>query len=178
MRSWIERELQPVLPRLPAAPYHLLGLLDWAYAGGFYKASLVNVFQTFWARFGWNHVGLAPAWYWLLAGWTAPAAIGAVVGVGRFRGKGAPSVVQAVTLLTVAGLLVWGLCFLRTDVLAPFVPGARYAFPAIVPTALALMAGWLAWAPRRAREWAALGLLLCMVLLDVVSLITIRTFYS
>ena len=55
-------------PRLPAAPYHLLGLLDWAYAGGFYKASLVNVFQTFWARFGWNHVGLAPAWYWLLAG--------------------------------------------------------------------------------------------------------------
>jgi hypothetical protein len=178
MRPWVERELQPVLPRLPAAPYQLLGLLDWAYAGRAYTAALVNVFQSFWARFGWNHVGLGPAWYWILSGWTAIGVIGAGVGAGRFRGKDAPSVVQAVALLTMAGLLVWGLCFLRTDILAFFLPGARYAFPAIVPTALALMAGWLAWVPWRARGWAALGLLLGMILLDAASLITIRTFYS
>ena len=154
-----------------------VGLLDWSVTGRIYGAALANMFQSFWARFGWNHVALAPWWYRILAGWMAIGAVGAVVALVRLRGQSAPSVGRALALLAVAGLLVWGLCFLRTDYFRPFLPGARYAYPAIVPTVLALMAGWLVWAPRQGRKWAALGLLSGVMLLNVVSLITIGTFY-
>jgi hypothetical protein len=60
----------------------------------------------------------------------------------------------------------------------PLIPAARYAFPAIIPTALALMGGWLAWWDRPMEEKIALGLLIGLAVLNVVSLITIWAFYQ
>lgn len=178
VRGWVEKGSRDLPLHLPVSLPYLVGLWDWAYTGRAYKAALVNMFRSFWARFGWNHVGLASEWYTFLAGWTAIGIASAGVSMARAR-RAYPSPTQrALPFLGLAGAMVWGICLLRTDYFQPFIPGARYAYPAIVPTALALMGGWLAWAPRRARRWTAVGLLCGMALLDGVSLVTIWTFYG
>jgi hypothetical protein len=59
----------------------------------------------------------------------------------------------------------------------PVIPVARYAFPAIIPTALALMGGWLSWGDRSMKRKIALGMLAILMTLNVVSLVTIVNFY-
>lgn len=65
-----------------------------------------------------------------------------------------------------------------------FIPSARYAFPSIIPTALALCTGWLAWAEiaeRRLRlpGWFKMAaFFIFFLLLDIAALISIRMFYG
>ena len=60
---------------------------------------------------------------------------------------------------------------------APYLPVARYGYPAIVTTVLALAGGWWALTPRRFRRWLALVMFSILGALDVASLWTVWTFF-
>ena len=178
VRPWVDKALRKYARRSPAQ--FLGSVLDWQRTGWVWRASGLNLFQSFWARFGWNHVGLADGWYWGLGVVTVIGIVGALVTLVRqWRNSSWPRK-RSVVLLIASGLLVWGNAFLRSHPIVgkPFIPGARYAYPVIVPTVLTLTAGLLAWAPSRARKWVAAGLLSGIMLLNVVSLVTIWTFYG
>lgn len=179
VRPWVEEALRKYTRRSPTQ--FLVSVLDWQRTAWVYRVAGLNLFQSFWARFGWNHIGLPGGWYWGLGVVTALGVAGALVALGRLWRAGSPLPrKRAILLLAVAGLLVWGNALLRPHPLigTSFIPAARYAYPAIIPTVLALATGWLAWAPQRAGKWAAVGLLTGLALLDVVSLVTISTFYG
>jgi hypothetical protein len=136
--------------------------------------------SSFWATFGWNETGLSGAWYWGLALLTALGAAGTVVSLARARAQQRPaSWSRALGFLAVAALALWGNAFLRPHPVTgtPYLPVARYAYPAIVPTILALAGGWWALTPQRARRWFLWGLFTVMGLLDVAALWAAITFF-
>lgn len=184
VRPWVEKSLGQFMPWPHSPTLFLASVLDWQRTGWVYRASGVNLLQSFWARFAWNHIGLPEGWYWSLGVVTTWGTIGAMVGLARlWRSKRSLFVKRAVRLLAVAGLLVWGYTLSRPHPVLlsqgnlVFIPGARYAYPVIISTALALMGGWLALAPQRVQKWAVTCLLVGVALLDMVSLTTIAVFY-
>ena len=179
LKDWPIRKLKTIIHySLPISAHNLVWILDWQFARRLYKTILINLFQSFWARFGWNHIGLTIRWYWLLLGWTIIGLIGAAINAKRFLKERNHPVKQTTTFTAIATLTIWTLCFLRAEPFRPFIPSARYAYPAIIPTVTVLMGGWLAWVPQRAKKLSALSLLFGMVVLDYISLITIWRFYG
>ena len=178
VREWAEEGLRKYGRR--SLEWTLASVLDWGRTAWVYRVAGLNLFRSFWATFGWNHVDLPVGWYWGLGVVTVLGVLGALVAWVRLWWSNRPPPWKgALGLLAVAGLLVWGNALLRPHPLMgkPFIPAARYAYPAIVPTVLALAGGWLAWVPRRTRIWVVIGLLSGLALLDAVSLVTIWTFY-
>jgi hypothetical protein len=155
-------------------------LLDWQRTGHLYPAVAVHLLQGFWARFGWGRVELAPGWYWALDAMTVLGVVGALVGTTRaWRAPPSPFTRRVLGLLILSALVVWGNSFLRLHpvVEQPYIPVARYTYPAIVPTAMALLGGWQALAPRRLRRWLPWVILSILGSFDVVSLWTLWTFF-
>jgi hypothetical protein len=109
---------------------------------------------------------------------TVLGAAGAVIGGIRLH-RVKTHLRWAVWLLIVTGLLVWLNALLRPHplVIEPFIPAARYAYPAIVPTVLFMVAGWLNLAPRPFRRWAIWLALAILLTIDVVSVWTLWTFH-
>lgn len=178
VRPWAEVVFFDLTHRPPMLS--LASALDWQRTGWLYGAAASNLLHTFWARFGWAHISLPAGWYGGLDALTLAAAAGTAVGLWRFWRSG-PALAErrAVGLLILAALLVWGNALLRVHplIVKPFIPSARYAYPAIAPTSLALMGGWLALTPRWARRRVAVGLLAALALLDVFSLATVMGYY-
>lgn len=162
-------------------------ILDWRRTGWVYRPIVINLFQSFWASFGWNHVKLAAGWYWVLFVPTILGIWGAILFFVRhviLSHDYHPWQQQALTLLTVALFLVWGIATLSYShpILATLsrihFPVARYAFPAIIPTATFLFVGWRELTPGRWRRSLPLISLLGVALLDALSLLaTIIPFY-
>jgi len=185
VRPWVEEKLGRFMP-WPHSPTLLVAsVLDWQRTGWIYGRSAVNLLKSFWGHFAWGHVNLSEAWYWVLSAGTTLGAVGALVGLTRLWRSDQPAVVKrAVGLLAGAGLLVWLNTISRSHPVQlsqgnmVFLPAARYAYPVIIPTLLALMGGWLALMPHRAKVQAATGLLVGLSLLDTVSLATIVSFYA
>jgi len=86
---------------------------------------------------------------------------------------------RAIVSLSMAGIFVWANAVLRLHPVEykPFLPVARYAYPAIVPTALALAGGWWTLTPRRVRRWFLLGVFALLGALDIASLWTLSSFF-
>jgi hypothetical protein len=156
----------------------LTSLLDWRRTSWAYWYTALILFQSFWARFGWNHVPLAEGWYWGLGGFTLLGMAGAVLGALRLRAAAAGPR-RAIWFLLAAGLLVWLNTALRIHPLAVrlFIPAARYAYPAIIPSMLALVAGWTTLAPRRHRRRIMWVLAALFLVIDVVSIWTLWVFH-
>jgi hypothetical protein len=130
---------------ITGAPSLILGaLLDWPGGNWYYRTTIKNLFQTFWAVFGWGHVRLQPTWiYYLFAVVTAAGLIGAAAGLVRRRFR-IPW--EIVVFLAIAFTWMWAAAFVRgfgSLVGSLFIPSARYAYPAIIPTVLLLCIGWL-----------------------------------
>ena len=164
----------------------LTSLIDWRGAGWYYSWTAQNLLRSFWAKFGWNHVpittGNKP--YRLLAITTLLGLLGAMVSLVRYRKK-LPW--EVLLLLAFAMLVIWGSTIVRgisSITGLHFIPAARYAYPAIVPTALVLCAGWLEgsyWINRFIRfpQKIQLGAFFAFfLLLDLISIISIVKFYS
>jgi hypothetical protein len=90
-------------------------------------------------------------------------------------------------LLTVTLVGVWGQAMvkgLQTLLHQSFIPGARYAYPAIVPSLLVLVAGWwelmrLAGGPLRLSQPIRAALFVGLfVLLDVFAITSLLVFYA
>jgi hypothetical protein len=133
-------------------------ILDLRRTSRIYGFTALTLFQSFWARFGWGEITLAKGWYWALGVWTLLSAAGALRAAARMH-RLSVRTRRAVWLLLAAAVLVWANTMLRIHPLATraFIPVARYAYPAIVPTMMALVAGWTNLVPRRYRRWS-LGL--------------------
>jgi hypothetical protein len=103
------------------------------------------MFRSFWGLFGWAHVplkGYRPYFFLLLASLVAGA--GLLVALWRRR-----RVLSwhTMLLLGLTMILIWGMTFVRgasyLGVPDLYLPVARYAYPAIIPTALLFCLGWL-----------------------------------
>ena len=134
-----------ILPDKARPTLILNALLDWPATQVLFRLTYQHLLQTFWARFGWGHVALIwPViykilnWVWLI-GFT-----GAMISVLR-RWRSAPW--DWVWLSLLSATLIWfanlvrGIGYFTSGDL--YIPPARYAFPAILPTLTILCVGWL-----------------------------------
>jgi len=180
--------LQPGVSRLVYSSGLLYGadptlfiqsVLDWKRTGGVYGAVLNNLFQSFWARFGWNHVGLAESYYSVLL-------IPTLLGLGGCVLLFIQSLVPAhyfswqrrtMAFLALATLLVWGIAMVAyshpmlSNLPRIHIAVARYTYPTIIPTMLFLYLGWRALVPNQWRRFLPVFLLMGMVWLEVASLL-------
>jgi hypothetical protein len=183
VRGWFETI---ITSRFPGNPTLILGLLfDPTPITSYYVTTIKSLFQTFWARFGWAHVvlkGFHP--YTILGIFTLAGLIGALAAFWRKRKEIRWDVFL---FLGIALSVIWGSAFLRglPSILGGsyFIPVARYAYPAIIPTMLILNIGWLEvirWIEKYLRipQKVLLGILIgCFILLDILSVYNIYQFY-
>jgi hypothetical protein len=183
LRPWVNRALWRYVRRAPGA--FLTSLLDWRRTSWAYPRTAVNLLQSFWARFGWNHIPLPGGWYVALAVVTVVGGAGSVLRFAELqlasrtvfasRPGQIVALPRALWLLALAGGLVWANAALRFHPIVEYalIPGARYAYPAIIPSVLALAGGWLRIVPRRARAALPPVLFSALGLLAIVSLWTL-----
>jgi hypothetical protein len=163
-----------------SASRFLTSVLDWERTKALYPVVATSLLQSFWARFGWNHIPLPPAWYWGLAVVTVAGLAGTLVAYLRLRKDPDVRPRAALELLVGAAFLIWANAVLRVHPLGAriSIPVARYAYPAIVPTALALAGGWWSLPPRRFKSWATALTLCGLLALAGVSIWTVARFHS
>lgn len=142
---WIDNLATRFLPDQARPSQILLSLVDVQGAWWLYELSIQQVFETFWARFGWGHVPLIwKGMYGILAVITLAGVAGAIVGALR-RGRRLQWDVAA--FAGGALLLSWGMTVTRGSVYLAlgdlYLPVARHSYPVIIPTVLVLNAGWL-----------------------------------
>ena len=184
LRPWVAEALREIIPGNPGLS---LGLIfDPAPFASYYRSTVKLLFHTFWARFGWGQVTLAGYRPYLLLGILTLAGLaGAAAAFWKRRRKIRWDIF---TFLGIALVALWGAALLRG---IPshidggyFIPVARYAYPAILPTMLVLNIGWLeimrwidehAKIPRRYQLWVLIGL---FVLLDILSMYSIYNFFT
>ncbi|MBE0411695.1 MAG: hypothetical protein IBX69_18365 [Anaerolineales bacterium] len=143
--------INPTFDRLisenyPGRPALVLAtLLDWSIADWYFQMTLKFLFQTFWGMFGWGHVplvGFRP--YTILGLITLSGLIG--TGLVLIRRKSHfPWEILFIFVLSL--VVIWGAALMRGlgSILGGniFIPSARYAYPAIIPTMGILVVGWL-----------------------------------
>ena len=187
-QPWVERLILRLYRNAPflQSPSRIANtILDWRGAGWYYQEVVQNLSNTFWAKFGWGHVPLLPftdQFYFLLQVLTLIGIVGA--GIRLFR----PGFSQSWDMFLFLGVAFAGILaqtILRgTQSLfgAVFIPGARYAYPVIIPFMLALSAGWLGIAhflerwhlPHNVKFWSYA---LFFLILDMASLWSVFYYY-
>jgi hypothetical protein len=154
-------------------------ILDWQRTRFIYWLVLNRLFESFWARFGWNHLGLERGCYQVLLVPTVLGLGGAVVfGVRRLALARDFQAWQrrALAVLALAAVMAWGIAalFYTHPVLSILprrpLPVARYAYTAIVPTVLFLFLGWRELVPSRWKRFLPTVSVLGLAWLEVVSL--------
>ena len=126
----------------------LSSLFDLENSGWYYKSTIRQLTSTFWAKFGWGHVTLTkfpfPRPYSILGIFTLTGIIGFLPHLVYKRQKLSYDK-KIITVFILSAFAIWTMSFFRGitslegDV---FIPGARYAFPAIIPTMTILHMGW------------------------------------
>jgi len=146
VQSWANEIGTKIIPAWPPSyPSDILiSLMDWEGADWYYWVMGTNMLRTFWAKFGWGHVPLLGSRpYLVLSVVTLLGMVGAGIAIWRRR-HALPW--EALLLLGLALLGIWIPAIVRGIGSLfgwAFIPGARYAYPAIIPTALVLNLGWL-----------------------------------
>jgi hypothetical protein len=141
-----------------------------------YPHELSILLQSFWGRFGWNHLALPTTYFYLLGAITVLAIGGGSVGlIRRLRSAGGIErwQGQAWSMMAVTLLVAWGAAILRIHPVFItrylFWPVARYAAVAIVPTATLVCLGLAQIVPRRWHRGAAWLGLLGLLALDTIA---------
>jgi hypothetical protein len=186
VRPWAESLFQRAAGNY-LSPAVLVGALaDYDLNRPIFNATANLLLESFWARFSWAQIGLPPPWYALAAAFTGLGVAGAALRWVRTQRRQPGPSKLAVAWLGLALLAVWGTVCLRGLLTVvdtqPVLPVARYAYPAIIPTLLILMAGWQTlfgrlngWA--RPRDWAAAAPFVFFLAVDIVSVVTIVDYY-
>jgi hypothetical protein len=143
-RPWVDGLASRLFPHYSLPSFMLQYVSDWAGAAWHIRLSLLRLFRTFWGQFGWGHVpllGHKP--YRALAIVSTIGLAGAVIGLWRRRHR-LPW--TSLFFLGLALLAAWGMTLLRGishfNAIQLYLPVARYAFIAIIPTVLILSFGW------------------------------------
>ncbi|MCS6849039.1 MAG: DUF2142 domain-containing protein [Anaerolineae bacterium] len=182
LRPQVERFLLRFTPEWVSWILGIASLLDPTGAGWYHRMTVEHMFQTFWARFSWGNVPLADGWNLALAVATAVSLACTLIMLLRHRRQVDWAVVVTMAL---AIAVVWLPALMRGVMVGLegrlWIAGARYAYPAIVPTMLALTIGWATLAAgigRKQRAIIVAGWTMGFVVLAVVSLITVYQFYA
>jgi hypothetical protein len=178
LRPQIKELTQRLAQVLPYPELTAGAILDWRGAGWYYQAAAENLLNTFWAKFGWGHVPLLPftdQFYILLQIITLTGLAGVIMRMLR-PGQSRPWNLLLFFGLVMAGILLQtflrGMQSLYGEV---FIPGARYAYPAIIPAMLLLNAGWQEVSRRlRLPDRIYIFLFIC---LDIAALASIVHYY-
>jgi hypothetical protein len=185
-QSWANKIGEKLIPAYPTSypSDGMVSLLDWKGASWYYQLTSSVLLRTFWARFGWGNVPLIGSKpYRSLGVITILGIAGAVWTIcRRWRVLNR----EVLLLLGLAGIGIWVLAFLRgigSLVGNPYIPVARYASTAILPTVLVLNVGW--WEiMRNLGRWLRMTTqlhtviyLLFFISLDVLALLSIIHFY-
>ncbi len=178
LRPWAIDLLLRVSPSWYSWPLTLSSWLDLQGTGWYYLLVAVNMFESFWARFSWGQIGIWPAMYWMLAAFSAVGLVGAAWRFARAgrRMKLASALflgacIMAAILPATARGIIWSL-----EERFPWLPGARYAYPAVIAILAILNAGWLA--IFRENKTLAITVLLAVFLgLCLVSLTTVTGYF-
>jgi hypothetical protein len=182
-RSWVDTYIGT---RIPGSPSTYLGtFLDPEPLIPHYRASLIFLLQTFWARFGWARVLLVEYRTYRILGYiTLTGLIGAALAFWRNR-----RAIQwdIMLFLGLALVTTWGATILRglPSLLhgGSFMGPARYAYPVIIPTMLVLDIGWLELMNqieqkfRIPQRFQLLALIIFFVLLNILSIYSIYVHY-
>jgi len=129
-------------------------LTDWQGVGWLYRWVSENLFRTFWGNFGWGHIPLmGNASYTILWIFSALAVIGVIIWLVIRIVKQKPRTLRSLLPWEVVFLFAmvigyfWCGAFVRgapyLQVIRLYVPVARYAYPAIIPTGFLLTLGWV-----------------------------------
>ncbi len=146
---WINPSFHKIIQgkeEFPFAPNVLLASLqDWPAQNAYYRNVLSKLLWTFWGRPARDKVNLpgAPLIYEVLQWITALGLIGAAMFLWRKRHFIPWTEIMVLGLILISS---WGATAIRGGGSLldrhPLVPWARYALPAIIPTALLLCVGW------------------------------------
>ena len=181
LRPWLDQALIKYIHRSPSQA--IMALLDLQRITGVlvpYMAqpALDGLVQSF----AWGHVRLEnPIWLYLARFVELAALCGALKWAFDRRARLPGTLWPALIFLGLVGLLVWGNTIFRPlPMLGEMyvVPATRYTFPAMIVTALGFLGGWWGLWPERYRQLATLGLIAGVVVLDIVSILTIWSFYQ
>jgi hypothetical protein len=178
LRPQIKELTQRLAQVLPYPELTAGAILDWRGAGWYYQAAAENLLNTFWAKFGWGHVPLLPftdQFYILLQIITLTGLAGVIMRMLR-PGQSRPWNLLLFFGLVMAGILAQaflrGMQSLYGEV---FIPGARYAYPAIIPAMLLLNAGW-----QEIARWLRFNFkayIFFFIILDIAALSSIIHYY-
>ncbi len=146
LRSWAEQLGNKVFSDRETASLTIYSLIDLPSTSWYYRFAAENLFRTFWAKFGWNHVSLSGAKpYRNLVYFSLAGLLGFVWAFWQRRSHLKRLPWDVMFFLGFALVSIWGLVLLRgaNYVFTPvYWPIARYAYPVIIPTVLILSMGW------------------------------------
>lgn len=181
-RSMVQSILEKISPLRPNMV--LASLSDWQNSRWYYISTAKQLFRTFWGQFGWGHIRFNRVVYIILFILTAFSVLGSVIAFWRNRKQIAWPIFG---YLAVAVIGIWGAALIRgiqSIAGSVFIPSARYAYPAIIPTVLLLYVGWAEWPHVIQRwlpvpRWVKITLFMAAFLaLDILSVWTIAHFYG
>jgi hypothetical protein len=185
-QPWLDELIMKYASYYSGPSFNLHYLLDIRNVDWHLNMSAYRLFTTFWGQFGWGNVplllGSRP--YRLLAIITALTIIGSLISAIRNR-KSLPWI--TLLIFGLSTLAIWGIAFFRgtshLSVAWFYIPVARYAYPAIIPTMLVFCIGALELLgmaknmlrlPSKTHYIIYLGF---MILLNVVAVYSISKFY-
>ena len=174
----VDHLAEKIIPDRGRLSFIIYSILDRRAGGPYYQLTLRQLFWTFWAKFGWGNVylvGHKP--YRLIGLLTYIGLAGLLVAAWRYRGK-LPW--HLLLFLAITILVVWALTFLRGVfyiIYKPYIPNARYTYPAIIPVMLGLNTGWLGWVPEQQSKFGAYFIVGIFLILDIVSVYSLLSYY-
>jgi hypothetical protein len=188
LRPWVSTLAAHLTVPIPNPTLFFQSMLDWRRTGWVYKPIVRSLSQSFWARFGWNHVGLEDGdyeWiYWALSGLTTLGLIGSfrsLLASVESRQLSPPWQKRSMMFLWIMVLLTFLVALLGYShpqvygIGSPIVPhipiSSRYLYPAVIPITILLCIGWQTWLPLRWRRYLPMSILWLGVALDLISLV-------
>ena len=156
----------------------LYSMLDPRIGSPYYQLTFRQLFWTFWAKFGWGETYLSghkP--YRLLGILTFLGLAGIILSIWRWKRTIPWHTILFFSLVMAA---VWGLTIVRGPiyiVTRTYLPVARYAYPVIIPSLLALLIGWRAWIPERWWKFETLAILGIFFFYDVYAIVSLISHY-
>jgi len=164
---------------------YLWSVFDPRANGWYFRASLIHLFRSFWAVFGWSHiflVGEKPYRFLFVI------SLLSMVGLALLLGKKKGIIDRKVLLifLSMVGLQL-AVVMLRgagSWFTSTLIPAARYFFPVILPVTILLVMGWYSLFKRIFDiirvpvKIQTLVYVLCLVMLELWALYSIYQFYK
>lgn len=181
LRTWVEDAFNYYLRRSPS--YLLSALLDVERNAPYLLQTVAPyLLNDLFVAYGWGHVRIGqPWWVYGFAALVAVCAVGVVAWLWRGAGKRNDTLVPAISVLAVAGILVWIAALtwpLPYNWARVTLPSARYTFATIAPTAFFLAGGWWAVLSPRWRTPGIVFFVVALALLNLAGVWRIIEYYS